>query len=121
MAQIITENFRVFSAAEWIESVSNTNRLYLTVGRPQNWPAEPTPPTPINNEYQDLIYWAETIALKRILPTDYKQVAKRYDWSAGVVYTQYDNLSSNIYGSNFYVLTVDNNVYKCISNNNAIK
>jgi hypothetical protein len=117
MAQIITENFRVFSAAEWIESVSNTNRLYLTVGRPQNWPAEPTPPTPINNEYQDLIYWAETIALKRILPTDYKQVAKRYDWSAGVVYTQYDNLSSNIYGSNFYVLTVDNNVYKCISNN----
>jgi hypothetical protein len=117
MAQIITENFRVFSAAQWIGSVSNTNSLYLLIGRPQNWPSEPTAPTPINNEYQDLVYWAETIALKRILPTDYKQVVKRYDWSAGVVFTQYDNLSSNIYGSNFYALTVDNNVYKCISNN----
>jgi len=117
MAQIITENFRVFSAAQWIGSVSNTNSLYLFVGRPQNWPSEPTPSTPINNEYQDLIYWSETIALKRILPTDYKQVVKRYDWSAGVVFTQYDNLSSNIYGSNFYALTIDNNVYKCISNN----
>jgi len=117
MAQIITENFRVFSAAQWIGSVSDTNSLYLFVGRPQNWPSEPTPSTPINNEYQDLIYWSETIALKRILPTDYKQVVKRYDWSAGVVFTQYDNLSSNIYGSNFYALTVDNNVYKCISNN----
>ena len=117
MAQIITENFRVFSAAQWIGSVSDTNSLYLLVGRPQNWPSEPTPSTPINNEYQDLIYWSETIALKRILPTDYKQVVKRHDWSAGVVYTQYDNLSSNLYGSNFYVLTVDNNVYKCISNN----
>jgi hypothetical protein len=120
MAQIITENFRVFSAAQWIGSVSNTNSLYLLVGRPQNWPSEPTPAAPINNEYQDLIYWSETIALKRILPTDYKQVVKRYDWSAGVVYTQYDNLSSNIYGSNFYVLTVDNNVYKCISNNYGV-
>ena len=117
MAQIITENFRVFSAAQWIGSVSDTNSLYLIVGRPQTWPSEPTPSTPINNEYQDLIYWSETIALKRILPTDYKQVVKRHDWSAGVVYTQYDNLSSNLYGSNFYVLTVDNNVYKCISNN----
>ena len=117
MAQIITENFRVFSAAQWIGSVSNTNSLYLFVSRPQNWPNEPTPSTPINNEYQDLIYWSETIALKRILPTDYKQVVKRYDWSAGVVFTQYDNLSSNIYGSNFYALTIDNNVYKCISNN----
>lgn len=117
MAQIITENFRVFSAAQFISSVSATNTLYLFVGRPQQWPVEPTPVTPKNNEYQESVYWADAIALKRILSTDYKQVVKRHDWQTGVVYTQYDNEASNLYSSNFYVLTSDNNVYKCISNN----
>jgi hypothetical protein len=55
--------------------------------------------------------------LKRIVPNDFKQVVIRVNWSAGVVYSQYDNASSSLYGSNFYVLTQDNNVYKCISNN----
>jgi hypothetical protein len=117
MAQIITENFRVFNATRFVEYVVDTNTLYLFIGRPQNWENEPTAPTPVNVPYQDTLYWADTVALKRIVPNDFKQVVERKNWSAGVVYSQYDNASSTLYGSNFYVLTQDNNVYKCISNN----
>jgi hypothetical protein len=117
MAQIITENFRVFNATRFVEYVVDTNTLYLFIGRPQSWDNEPTAPTPVNVPYQDTLYWADTVALKRIVPNDFKQVVERKNWSAGVVYSQYDNASSTLYGSNFYVLTQDNNVYKCISNN----
>jgi hypothetical protein len=117
MAQIITENFRVFNATRFVEYVVDTNNLYLFIGRPQSWDNEPTAPTPVNVPYQDTVYWADAVALKRIVPNDFKQVVQRKDWSAGVVYSQYDNASSTLYGSNFYVLTQDNNVYKCISNN----
>ena len=117
MAQIITENFRVFNATQFVEYVADTNNLYLFIGRPQSWDNEPTAPTPVNVPYQDTLYWSDTVALKRIIPNDFKQVVLRKNWSAGVVYYQYDNASSTLYGSNFYVLTQDNNVYKCISNN----
>jgi hypothetical protein len=117
MAQIITENFRVFNATQFVEYVADTNNLYLFIGRPQSWYNEPTAPTPVNVPYQDTLYWADTVALKRIVPNDFKQVVLRKNWSAGIVYSQYDNSSSTLYGSNFYVLTQDNNVYKCISNN----
>jgi hypothetical protein len=117
MAQIITENFRVFNATRFVEYVVDTNTLYLFIGRPQSWDNEPTAPTPVNVPYQDTLYWADAVALKRIVPNDFKQVVERKNWSAGVVYSQYDNASSTLYGSNFYVLTQDNNVYKCISNN----
>ena len=117
MAQIITENFRVFNATQFVEYVADTNNLYLFIGRPQSWDNEPTAPTPVNVPYQDTGYWADTVALKRIVPNDFKQVVQRKNWSAGIVYSQYDNASSTLYGSNFYVLTQDNNVYKCISNN----
>lgn len=117
MAQIITENFRVFNATRFIEYVVDTNNLYLFIGRPQRWENEPTAPIPVNVPYQDTLYWSDTVALKRIVPNDFKQVVLRKNWSAGTVYSQYDNASSTLYGSNFYVLTQDNNVYKCISNN----
>jgi len=117
MAQIITENFRVFNATRFIEYVVDTNNLYLFIGRPQSWENEPAAPTPVNVPYQDTVYWTDTVALKRIVPNDFKQVVQRKNWSAGIVYSQYDNASSTLYGSNFYVLTQDNNVYKCISNN----
>jgi hypothetical protein len=121
MAQLITNNFKVYNAENFITNSNGTDNLYLAIGRPQTWVNENTPPTPINNVYQDLIYSSENLALKRIVPSDLKQVVKRYDWAIGTVYDQYDNETANISTSNFYVLTTpDNNIYKCIYNNNRV-
>jgi hypothetical protein len=120
MAQLITNNFKVYNAENFITNSNGTDKLYLSIGRPQTWANENTPPAPINNEYQDLVYYSENLALKRIVPSDLKQVVKRYDWSVNTVYDQYDNENANVSTSNFYVLTTpENNVYKCIYNNNG--
>jgi len=120
MSQIITNNFKLYNAATFVDSTSGSDTLYLSVGRPQRWVNENSPPTPTNTQYQDVVYSSENIALKRIVSADVKQVVKRYDWSPGVVYSQYDNANNNLFNSNFYVLTLpEYNVYKCISNNNG--
>jgi len=45
-------------------------------------------------------------------------MSKKNSWTSNTVYDQYDNSNTDLVtNSNFYVVTEDNNVYKCISNN----
>lgn len=116
MAQIVTNSFSIQNATEFVSNYDSN--YYLLIGRPQAWAAEPTPETPVDKFNQDYSYWADSIAAKRVVYSDVKQVIKRNDYFTGVVYTQYDQLQSNILSTNFYVLTSQEyNVYKCISNN----
>jgi hypothetical protein len=116
MTQIVTNNFSIQNATDFVSNYNNN--YYLLIGRPQNWPNEPTPQTPVNLPNEDYIYWTESIAAKRIVYSDVKQVIKRNDYTSGVVYTQYDQRNANLLSTNFYVLTNQEfNVYKCISNN----
>ena len=118
MPQILTNNFKVYSAQQFVNSVG-TNSLYLFIGKPTSWANETNPDTPINNESQSNEYWSDSIALKKISVTDVKQVIPRINWVAGTAYSQYDDLT-DLSTINFYVLTTpDYNVYKCISNNNG--
>jgi hypothetical protein len=120
MPQSITHNFNSYNADQFIESLSGSNKLYFSISRPQVWPNENSPPNIVNTNFSGLSYSAETIALKRILRSDAKKVVKRYDWYTNIVYTQYDNQDESLFDKNFYVLTLpENDVYKCISNNNG--
>ena len=119
MPQILTSNFKVYSASQFVDSLAGTNSLYLFIGRPLSWENDISPPSPINNEFEDNNYWADSIALKKITPNDVKLVVRRVDWVSGTVYSQYDN-TNPILNTNFYVLTHnENNVYKCLFNNNG--
>jgi hypothetical protein len=118
MPQILTNNFKVYSAQQFVNSVG-TNSLYLFIGKPTQWTNETNPDTPINNETQNNEYWSDSIAFKKINTTDVKQVIPRINWVAGTKYSQYDDLT-DLTTINFYVLTSpDLNVYKCITNNNG--
>jgi hypothetical protein len=116
MAQIVTNNFSIQNAKDFVSNYDSN--YYLLIGRPQAWPAEPTPTNPVNTLNQEYIYWTDSVAAKRVVNADVKLVIKRNDYTIGVVYTQYDNTQETLLASNFYVLTnPDYNVYKCISNN----
>ena len=118
MPQILTNNFKVYSTQQFINSVG-TNNLYLFIGKPTQWENETNPDTLINNESQSNEYWSDSIALKKISVNDVKQVVPRINWVAGTMYNQYDDLT-DLTTINFYVLTSpDLNVYKCITNNNG--
>jgi hypothetical protein len=113
MAQIITNNFNIQNAKEFVSNFRNN--YYLVIGKSTNWNNEPTADPIINLPNEEFKYWADSIAAKKIVSADVKQVIRRNDYSTGVVYSQYDHTNANLLTSNFYVLTnQDFNVYKCI-------
>jgi len=97
---------------------------YLFIGKVTEWENDNAPPTTLDSLKEELDAWKNMLVCKRISSNDIVFVIRRIDWTYNTKYTQYDD-SSDLYSEttpvNFYVLTSDNNVYKCISNNNGGK
>lgn len=136
MAAIITNDFRLFNAKQFVESIkepyagndanANTHH-YVFIGRPQSWSNDNAPPTPVDTIELQFDVYKDMIAAKRIYNTDVAHVVPREDWVSGTVYDEYDHTVSStnpaysgatsLYLSNFYVMTDDYKVYKCLFNN----
>lgn len=72
--------------------------------------------------------WDTMIIAKKINPSDVELVAPRNNWTANVVYNQYDDripksslLTSDISNNIFSMIVINSegNVYKCLCNNNS--
>ena len=113
-------NLRVNNAEQFKNSVANTTSgeiLYLTFGKVYTWNNEASPnvATPAVATIYDV--WNNMIGGKELFGGDFAHVIPRYDWTANTVYYAYDDLSTDLYNQQFYVMTSDYNVYKCIGNN----
>ena len=128
MAAIITEKFRLHNAKEFRKSAQSdgTDQVYMFIGRPLSWADDNNPPTPVDSLNDEYDAYANMTALKEVATTDVSHAIIRRDWTTGTVYDEYrHNYSSSntahsgattLWASNFYVVTSDYNVYKCISN-----
>jgi hypothetical protein len=112
---------------QFLESFGETSptNYYLYIAKAAPWNNEASPPS-IEDTYQRTYYddWRNMISLKRVQASDVCHVATRYNWAANNVYDQWDDNDSlqdtqhnSLIAHNYYVLTDDNNVYKCIDNN----
>ncbi len=92
--------------------------LYVCLGHNKEWPNEPTPTTPPDNE-QHLSYehHREMIGCRRVTSSDMSHVTQRYDWTSGTVYSMWRDTDTDMYERAYYVLTDEYNVYKCLYNN----
>ena len=120
MPAIATSKFRVHNAEQFLEAFSETSNtiMYLFVGGPSAFVDDANPPTPTNSTANiEYVPWRDTFGAKRIQTTDVVHVVDRYDWASGTVYDQYDDQDTNLLDDDFYVVTDDYNVYKCLSNN----
>jgi len=149
MAAIVTNKFRLNNAEQFYESFSEASTsYYLFVGRPQPWTnttpygggTDSAPPTPLDNVDDEYMYFRDMQAAKRIAVADIQYAIPRHNWTAGTVYDYYRgdygsqwsstasdivktvNLGTNLWASTtlFYVLSSENNVYKCMSNNGGV-
>jgi hypothetical protein len=104
---------------QFLESVSETanSSLYTFIGQPQLIPASAA----TDNVILQYSVWDGMIALKRINgASDVRSGIRKIVWQSGNVYARYDANNPNIFDLNFYVINPDdNNVYKCIANNNG--
>jgi len=92
--------------------------LYVAIGRQLPWPNEPTPVEPTDNDdYLRHQVHREMIGAKKVNEGDYSHVTERYDWESGTVYSMYRHTDKDFYERKGWVLTNQNNVYKCLYNN----
>ncbi|AOV62053.1 baseplate wedge subunit [Synechococcus phage S-CAM7] len=139
MAALITDEFRLFNADNFIESVTDPdNSYYIFVGLPnpvgegygrsEDWNNDPLAPIDnfsyIRSCYDWMMYG------RRITPGNIRRVIRRVDWTKGTRYDQYRddysvyNVSPNsgstrLYDTNYYVLNSDFRVYECLSNGSS--
>lgn len=141
MSAIVTDQFRILNASNFVDSVVNTaNSYYVFVGLPNpdpesigfgradNWDTDI--PDPIDN-MQYLNHYRDTsIFGKKIISSNIRRVIKRIDWTANVKYEMYRHdysilnespisNSSRLYNANYYVMNSDYKVYICIDNGSS--
>ena len=124
MAAIVTNNFRSLNAKNFMEDVrAELSNVYIGVGKSTAWQDE----TPVTTDYTDSTPTkpadtidhinqarANMIGMKLLDDSDVSHVAPRYDWEASKVFVPWDSRNPDIYEEQFYCLTPDFKVYKCI-------
>ncbi len=132
MSAIITDQLRILNARNFISGVtSTTNSYYSFVGLPNpndyssSWDTDP--PAPKDSFEQEDDYWDTMVALKKISPSDVRQVVTKTAWISGTTYDMYrgdvsrTNTSkpsgaTNLYSANYYIVNEDFKVYICLQN-----
>lgn len=122
MSSISFNSLRINNAEQFKESVSEpapNTKIYLTIGRVVPW-ANDAEPNAANNSIATIYdIWHNMIGGKRLVGSDFAHVIPRINWEANTTYTAYDHMHDHTSNQNYYVLTSQNAVYKCIANNSG--
>ena len=142
MAAVVTDQFRILNASNFIDSVLDDNNSYYVFlglpnssavgfGRTSDWSSATSgPPSPTDN-FQYLTHYRDTgIFGKRVTSTNIRRVIRKVQWTSNTAYDMYrhDYSSSNttpnsgtsrLYDSNYYVINSDFRVYVCIDNGSS--
>jgi len=132
MSAIITDQFRILSAKNFVTSVGSTENVYYSfIGLPNATEIGPTwntsPPAPKDSFQDEDDTWDTIVSLKKITSNDVRRVVKKIDWTSGSTYDMYrqdinrDNLSlpsnaTHLYDANYYVMNSKFKVYICLQN-----
>jgi len=115
----VANNFRIRNAKDLIDFVqSDDSRLYVFLGRTIEWPDEENPPGAENDFGEILKARRDLNGIREIGLTDIIAGLREIRYQSGVVFDQYED-DIDLTDKDFYVLTDQLNVYKCISNNNG--
>lgn len=115
MTAIVTQNFRLNAAKEFVSDVLNTSAYYLFIGRSEQWTDDATPDTPYDNTFAHTTdAWQRMTAMKEITDTDIVFATPRYQWISGTTYAEYDDRDTTLEGKQYYVISDNNNVYLCL-------
>ena len=145
MPAIVTDQFRILNANNFVESVENTNNSYYVFiglsnptgaptlagyGRTSDWNSSDKTPAPIDS-FSYRAHSGDTMMFgKRVSSANIRRIIRRVDWAEGNRYEIYrdDYSASNpspltaanrLYDANYYVLNSDFKVYVCIDNGSS--
>ena len=140
MAAIVTDQFRILNASNFIDSVLDSNNSYYVFlglsnpaivgfGRTSDW--DDDIPNPVDNLEYYSHYRDTALFGKKITSSNIRRVIRNVTWTSNTSYDMYrhdysiynpapnSNLS-RLYDSNFYVINSDYRVYICIDNGSSV-
>jgi len=111
--------------------------IWLFFAKPTNWDGNIVP-DPIDNQQTTYEIYDQIIGLKKITSSEIRGVIRNNTWTSGIPYDIYRddygkviaktgerttyvqalNFEQKLYESNYYVITSEYKVYKCLNNNN---
>ena len=98
--------------------LKDSTSYYVYVARPDAWPFDSNPPVIEDTvDEEELSTYTKMLYAQRVSSDDVRYMTRRIDWVTGTVYDQYDPEVADLESQDYYVLTIDNNVYKCLYNN----
>jgi len=139
MAAIVTDQFRILNASNFLDSVNDaSNSYYVFVGLPNpkssgfgrdaDWDTN----TPIPTDNDEYLNFVGSVSMygKKVTSSNVRRLARKIDWNSGTRYEMYrhdysiNNLSpltksSRLYDSNYYVVNSEYKVYICIDNGSS--
>jgi len=119
MPAIVTNKFRVQNAENFKDNVAKSS-VYVSIGKPDVWSnstsdtTDGTPTTPVDRLDDLGEARAQMYGLKKIVASDISHVVPRKTWTAGRTYVAYDSDDGSLFDRDFYILTSEFKVYKCI-------
>ena len=139
MPAIISDQFRILNAENFVKSVSGvgdtSNKYYTFIGLPNNTnPAAggaPTwtsnTPSPVDGFREEYQVKESIISLKQITNQDVRRLVRKVTWVAGNTYEMYRHdynvynvtpvtSQTGLYEANYYVINEDLRVYICLQN-----
>lgn len=123
MPSSFSENLRIYNAEQFKKSVSDVGptNIYLTFGRQRPWANDSAPPQANSSVESTIDIWNNMIGAKLISGGDIRHGIPRNNWTANTSYSIYDHRldSTTLFSRQFYVLTSQWGVYKCLSNSNG--
>jgi hypothetical protein len=140
MAAIVTDQFRILNASNFIDSVTSGNDSYYVFlgldnptsvgfGRTDNWNEDIPNPT---DSLEYLSHYRDTSLFgKKITSANIKRLIRKVIWTSNTSYEMYrhdysiknptpNSNSSRLYDSNYYVINRDFRVYICIDNGSSV-
>ena len=120
---VLTVNQIIDNIDSFINNVKKLSKSYfLAVGRPEPWDDDSSPPVANSSaEQTELSVYRDIVYGKLISDSDISYMIKNIPWTNNTVYAQYSQNDPDLLTKNFYVITNEAEVYKCIYNNaNAV-
>jgi len=117
MASIITNAFKILQAKQFRQAFEPTadSTVYIGISKPTPWVNELLPDSPVDSSSYNVSDFREWMAAKRLSATDTTLAIPRLNWTAGTVYDAYDDGDMDLLTKNFFIITDELHVYKCIS------
>jgi hypothetical protein len=139
MAAVVTDQFRILNASNFVDSVVSDNNSYYVFlgldnpttvgfGRTTDW--DTNIPNPTDNIEYSGHYKDTSLFGKKITSSNIRRLIRKVTWTSNSSYDMYRNdysisnpapnsNSSRLYDTNYYVVNSDYRVYICIDNGSS--